>query len=227
MPIAKELGLNVYVHVGENAQYEARDIAARVSKMGIMGVLSMGPTYFKSSTANELVDTMALIASGAPDLPFWYYHFPANTGITVNMFDFIRAADSSGKIPNLMGIKYTDEHIMEFNEIGNFKNKKYNMLMGRDEILTSALTTGVCDAGVGSTLNFISYNIPIIEMYMSGDPKQIEAANKLELKTIAVIQAWKDICGDLNPQKSILKMTGINFGPLRLPQANLSLDMEV
>lgn len=227
MPIADRLGLNVYVHVGENAQYEARELAARVSKMGIKGFLSMGPTYFKPSTADELVDTIALIASGAPDLPFWYYHFPANTGLTVNMLDFIRAADSSGKIPNLMGIKYTDEHIMEFNEIGNLKNKKYNMLMGRDEILTSALTTGVCDGGVGSTLNFISYNVPLRDLYMRGDAKSREIANQHELQTIAVIQAWKDICGSLNPQKAILKMTGIDFGPLRLPQANLSHDMEM
>lgn len=31
----------------------------------------------------------------------------------------------------------------------------------------------------------------------------------------------------MNPQKAILKMTGIDFGPLRLPQQNLSHDQEM
>jgi len=30
-----------------------------------------------------------------------------------------------------------------------------------------------------------------------------------------------------NPQKAILKMTGVDFGPLRLPQENLSHDDEM
>lgn len=33
--------------------------------------------------------------------------------------------------------------------------------------------------------------------------------------------------GGLNVQKSILKMTGIDFGPLRLPQENLTKDQEM
>ena len=41
----------------------------------------MSPNYFKPSTPDQLADSMAMIASQAPDLPFWYYHFPANTGV--------------------------------------------------------------------------------------------------------------------------------------------------
>jgi len=94
---------------------------------------------------------MAVVANGAPELPFWYYHFPAMTDVDMSMFSFVREAEETGKIPNLMGVKFTNEQLMDFNEIGNYKNKKYNMLIGRDEIATSALTTGVCDGAVGST----------------------------------------------------------------------------
>ena len=45
------------------------------------GFLAMSPNYFKPSTPEQLADSMAMIASQAPDLPFWYYHFPANTGV--------------------------------------------------------------------------------------------------------------------------------------------------
>jgi len=39
---------------------------------------------------------------------------------------------------------------------------------------------------------------------------------------------WEDIVpASLNPQKAILKMTGIDFGPLRLPQKGLTHEMEM
>ena len=72
-----------------------------------------------------------------------------------------------------MGIKYTDEHLMQFNTIGDFKDHKYNMMIGRDEILTGALAGGVANADVGSTLNFISYNIPIRPLFESMEKDNI------------------------------------------------------
>ena len=78
----------------------------------------MPPVYFKPENIEALVDTMALIASGAPDLPFWYYHFPDKTNVDLNMYEFVKSADESGKIPNLMGVKFTNEHIMDLNAIG-------------------------------------------------------------------------------------------------------------
>jgi hypothetical protein len=42
-----------------------------------------------------------------------------------------------------------------------------------------------------------------------------------------VIQAWEKMFPGYNVQKSILKMTGIDFGPLRMPQANLSYEQEM
>jgi len=49
----------------------------------------------------------------------------------------------------------------------------------------------------------------------------------LQLKTVMVIEAWVKMLPGMNVQKSILKMTGIDFGPLRMPQANLSHDQEM
>ena len=112
---------------------------------------------------------MAVVAAGAPDLPFWYYHFPDYTGVNLNMYQFVLAADESGKIPNLMGVKFTNEKLADFNSIGRYKNRKYNMLIGRDEILLSAVATGACDGGVGSTFNYMSFNCPLIDLYTSFD----------------------------------------------------------
>jgi len=119
----------------------------------------MPPVYFKPGDIPTLVDTMSVIANAAPDLPFWYYHFPAMTGVDLDMFHFTEAIDASGAMPNFMGVKFTNEIIMDFNSIGHYKDGKYNMLFGRDEILTSALATGVCDGDVSSTVNFLTFNL--------------------------------------------------------------------
>jgi hypothetical protein len=55
----------------------------------------------------------------------------------------------------------------------------------------------------------------------------MEKINALQLKTVEVIERWIEVVPVLNVQKSILKMTGIDFGPMRLPQQNLSHDQEM
>lgn len=149
-----------------NSVYEAKREAQTCANItGVRGIFAMTPSYFKPSSPENLVDTMAVVASGAPDLPFWYYHFPALTQVPINMYEFVLAADSSGKIPNLMGVKFTFEALADFNAIGRFKNQKYNMLMGRDEMLLSALATGVAGGGVGSTFNYMSFNLPLFDLW--------------------------------------------------------------
>jgi len=129
----------------------------------------MPSVYFKPATIPNLVDTMAIVAGGAPDLPFWYYHFPAKTGVEFNMFQFVEEADKTAKIPNLMGVKFTNEILMDYNSAGHYKNKKYNMLFGRDEMLTSALATGVSDGDVSSTVNFLTYNLRATNEWNAGN----------------------------------------------------------
>lgn len=104
--------LNVYAHVGMNSSQEAAAYAQNLAGLalnGVKGIFAMPPTYFRPGTTDALVDAMAIVAAGAPELPFWYYHFPAMTDVDLDMFDFVRKADESGKIPNLMGVKFTNE----------------------------------------------------------------------------------------------------------------------
>lgn len=156
----------------------------------------MPSVYFKPSTIPNLVDTMAIVAAGAPDLPFWYYHFPAKTGVDFNMFQFVQEIDSTKKIPNFMGVKFTNEMLMDFNAIGHFKGRKYSMLFGRDEILTSALATGVADGDVSSTVNFLTFNLQATNYWHAGD---IAKAQELQMKTVDVIEAWVKMFPGLNP----------------------------
>lgn len=113
---------------------DAKAYTEELAKLdGVKGIFAMSSVYFKPKTIENLADAMGQIAMGAPDLPFWYYHFPANTNVDFNMFQFVEHVDESGKIPNFMGVKFTNEILMDFSAAGHYKNRKYNMLFGRDE----------------------------------------------------------------------------------------------
>jgi N-acetylneuraminate lyase len=144
-------------------------MAKSAAAAGAAGIFAMPPVYFKPMNIDDLVNVMAYIAAAAPESPFWYYHFPQKTGVDFNMFQFVEAVDKSGKIPNFMGIKFTNEMLIDLTAIGFWKNRKYQMLMGRDEELTGALATGAADADVSSTINFMSYNLRLGELYNKYD----------------------------------------------------------
>ena len=74
--------------------------------------------------------------------------------------------------------------ILEFAAAGHYKNKKYNMLFGRDEMLTSALITGVCDGDVGSTMNFMTFNLDVRRFWEAGKIAEMQSA---QLKTLNVV----------------------------------------
>lgn len=168
LKIADKYDINVYVHTGMDSLERARELTVAVNALpGVKGIFCMPPVYFKPGSVEVLADSMWVVASGAPTLPFWYYHFPAKTGVDLNMYEFVKYVDEVGIIPNFMGVKFTNEIIMDFNDMGHYKNDKYNMLMGRDEIVTSALITGVCDGAVSSTINYMAFNVEVNEIWQN------------------------------------------------------------
>ncbi len=145
--------LGVIVHVGHTALPDAQALAAHAQSIGAKAIASIGPTFFHPVGMDDLVEWCAQIAAAAPDLPFYYYHFPAMNSPRLPMTAFLQQA--SARIPTFAGIKFTDENLMEFHTCLDVSEGRYAMLFGRDEILLSALVLGARGA-VGSTYNLIS-----------------------------------------------------------------------
>ena len=138
---AKPHGLNVYMHVGSESLVESIELAQHAATAGVAGILAMTPVYFKPTT-DTLIEFLAAVAAAAPKLPFWFYHFPDDTGVLPGRaHEFLEAADASGKIPTLMGIKYTDYNLMDFQLCTLVGGKgKYNMLYGTCPCRSMALS---------------------------------------------------------------------------------------
>jgi len=208
----------VLVHVGHTSIQECKKLAAHAAQIGADAFSSVAAFYFKPTSVQNLVDCMAEIASAAPELPFYYYHMPTLTGVGMDMVEFLALGEQ--KIPNLAGIKYTASTLHEFQACLNYKDGKYEVLSGYDEMLLSALAVGAVGA-IGSTYTFAApVYLEIIKLFRNND---LTAAGALQLKVVDFIR-----CIIKHPsiaaQRAIMKMMGYDLGNARLPLVPLSSD---
>jgi len=209
-------GLKVIVHVAHNSLGDSQKLAAHAQEIGVYAVASIGSTFFRPASVEQLVDFCVPSAAAAPKLPFYYYHMPAMTGANLPMIDFLRVG--SRRIPNLAGIKFTDENLMSYTQCLNFEDGRFNILFGRDEILLAALALGATGA-VGSTYNYMApiYH-KVIETFEAGDISASRRWQKLSIQIIAVMARH----GGLPAGKAMMKIIGLDCGPVRPPLKNLT-----
>ena len=101
---------------------------------------------------------------------------------------------------------------------------QFNMLFGSDEMLLSSLVVGAHGA-VGSTYNFAAplYN-RIIAAFERGDLDEAQRLQGLSVKMIQPLNYYGSPNSNAPSLKAMMKLIGLDCGPMRLPQVALSLD---
>lgn len=208
--------LRIIVHVGHTCLAEARVLAAHAEKINAAGVSNCAPFFFKPGNLTDLVAFCAEIAAAAPSLPYYYYHIPSMTGVSLPAAGFLRAA--SPLIPNLAGVKFTYENLMDYADCVQLEDGRFDAVFGRDEILVAGMSMGAKGA-IGSTYNFAA---PIYQ-------RMIAAFNRGDLVTAQAEQARANAMidiliryGGLIAGKAIMRLIGLDCGPVRLPLSDLS-----
>jgi N-acetylneuraminate lyase len=212
MEVAPE-GLRVIVHVGHTTLADCRTLAAHAASIGADSTSCLAPFFFKPKGVEGLVDWCEQVASAAPQLPFYYYHIPSMTGVSIHVHEFLELA--SRRIPNLAGVKFTFEDVEDCKKCVQLENGRFDVLFGRDEMLLTALGFGVRGA-VGSTYNFAA---PIYQALIAAYDRG-EQAKASELQALAVRMIDALIAGGPFPTatfKWFMGRVGIDCGPTRLP----------
>jgi N-acetylneuraminate lyase len=213
---AKPAGVTLIVHVGHLSLADACGFARHAQESGADAIATIAPSFFKPAAASELVAWCAKVAAAAPTLPFYYYHMPAMTGVTISALDFLQSVN--GQIPTLAGVKFTHENLMDFSRSSEVASGKYEILFGRDEILLSGLALGA-NGAVGSTYNFAApLYLRIIDAFNRGD---LEAARRDQSRAMDFIEVLNHH-GGLAAGKSVMKLIGVDCGAVRLPLRSLS-----
>ncbi len=205
--------LSVIVHVGHTSLADARALASHAEEIGATAIAALAPYFFKPPDAEGLVNWCSSLAKAAPKLPFYYYNIPSMTGVAIPGAEFLAAAGS--RIPTLAGIKYTYEDLADYEACVQLAEGRFDMLFGRDELLLEAWALGARGA-VGSTYNYASpLYLRLIEAVEAGPPDQ---ARSLQDEAIAMIAACNSVgVTHLAASKSVMRMLGVDCGPVRLP----------
>lgn len=212
--------IKVFVHVGHASIKDARKLAAHAEQCGADAISSVSAFYFKPTSVQALVASMAEIASAAPKTPFYYYHIPTLTGVGLDMVDFLQQAEKV--ISNLAGIKYTAATLHEYQACLNYKDGKFDILFGFDELLLSALAVGAKGA-IGSTYTFAgAIYLNLIQKFKSGD---IEGARACQLESVKMVRCLAPY-SSIPAQRAIINRLGTPTGDCRLPLMSLTAEQQ-
>jgi len=208
--------LPVLVHVGHNSLREARSLAEHARQIGATAISAVPPSYFKPASVEALVSSLAEVAAGAPGLPFYYYHIPALSGVSLDMVEFLHVA--AERLPTLAGLKFTSPVLHEFQACLEFAKDRFDVLFGLDEMLLSALSVGARGA-VGSTYNFaMPLYRRILEAFARGD---LAEARRFQARSVAMIRVLSRYRG-MPGFKAAMRLIGQDCGPTRLPLVSLT-----
>ena len=210
--------LPVIVHVGHTSVPDAKELAGLAQRAGAAAVAAVPPFYFEPRNVQDVVSCCVEIASAAPGVPFYYYHIPDNTGVRLNVMEFLPAAEA--RVPTLAGLKFSDDDLLLFGRCADAYGEKYDLFFGRDELLLPALALGA-KAAIGTTYNFAAHLFRrMIKAFERGD---MNRARRLQDQSRGLVFAMND-SGGLPAMKATMRLLGVDCGPCRLPLRDLSSD---
>lgn len=209
-------GFEIIVHVGHASVADAAELAAHAAQAGATAIAAVAPYFLKPRSANDLVACLAQIAQAAPALPFFYYHIPMVTGITIPAADVAREA--IGRIPNFAGVKFTGDDLGDLGRVIDLGGDRLRVFFGRDDMLLPAMALGVRHA-VGMTFNFTA---PIVRAMVKAFDNGDQASAAGQQKVIRDVLGASAPYGLINGLKALGRHAGVDCGPCRLPLTTLS-----
>jgi N-acetylneuraminate lyase len=208
--------VNIINLVGGTSYQECIENAIFSQETGLSAIAILAPYYFKPADETSLAEFIARVGESVHDMPVYFYHMPALTGVNMPMIGFLKKI--SGMLPNFAGIKYTQEDFMDFFSCLSFENGKYDLLWGRDECILSAIVLG-CKGAVGSTYNYAApLYLAMMEAFSKGDH---DKARKLQLLSIDIVSLLGKY-GGIATGKAFMKYVGLDCGKFRSPVKNMT-----
>ena len=216
--VARGTPLRLVVHIGANGLADARALATQAEELEAVAISAVAPSYFKPKTPALLTECCAAIAAAAPGTPFYYYDIPGMTGLAVPVVDSVRLM--AERVPTFAGVKFSNPDLTAFQHLMRLDGGRLGLLWGTDEYLLAALALGA-EGAVGSTYNFAAPLFHrMIAAFRSGDLAAARAEQYRAVELITLLARY----GYFAAAKEVMRVRGVDLGPVRLPNANLTAD---
>ena len=203
-------------HVGHLCQQDAVALAQHAGQVGLEAVAAVAPSFLKPGSAQALAEFFAPIAAAAPGLPFYVYHIPGLSGVTLPPWEQIEAC--AARIATFAGIKFTDPDLFAYARCVKQFGDRFDLMWGVDEILMGALGYGATSA-VGSTYNYAApLYLDMMRAHRRGDAERAQHQAQRAVQLVELLLEF----GVLAAGKALMKLRGVDCGPVRLPVETLS-----
>ncbi|KAH9518519.1 hypothetical protein Btru_017040 [Bulinus truncatus] len=175
----------------------------------------MSPTYFSPSNEDIMVRYLEQVAAAAPDTPFYYYCINFMTKVYLNTAKILQLAD--GRIPNLRGVKMSSTELPSLLDCTQVLGGKFDVMIGSDEQLLSALALGIRTPIVSGYVGNIFHRLRAA--FDAGDWTTARSEQLLARKLMLIGSKYGS-----GPAfgKAVMKCLGLPIGPVRLPLVDLS-----
>lgn len=213
--LVKGTPVRLVVHVGANCLADTKRLAAHANGLGAAAIAAVAPSYFKPKSLDVLIAWCRELAAAAPDTPFYFYDIPVTTGVALPMAEFLEQAP--GHVPTLAGVKFTNPDLMTLQRLLRAGGGRFDVLYGIDEQLLAAAVLGARGA-VGSGYNFATplYN-RLLAAVRANDYEAARAEQYRGVELVAVLMRY----GYLSAAKEVMRVRGVDLGPVRLPHTPL------
>lgn len=209
----EEIGgrMKTILQVGHSSLQTSAVLAAHGEALGVDAISATPPGYFKPSDEENLVEGLRLITDAAPVTPFYYYHIPYLSGVTLDPMTLSRIA--LDRLPTFAGIKYSDPATLYNLPLLQAVDPRLEFMSGSDEAYLQCLAQGY-KAAIGSTYGFAA---PIFDRVREAfEAGRMDEARLWQGRALEMIHHLFR-CSGRGGLKAMMKLIDIDCGPVRRP----------
>jgi len=217
--------LTIMIQISGCSFRESQELAAHAQSLGVAAIGCLPNMFPKPRSVDELVEWCRQIAACAPSTPFFYYHIPGFSSVTLPMAEFLDKAAAA--IPTLAGIKFSSADFGELAKVLAVRRRDgqpFKIFHGNDETFSAALALGL-DSAVGSTYNFMpQVFLKLLRLNKEGKREEMVEIQEKITNMINSIFKFGFGVSALKPVMNIV--SGLDLGPPRFPYLQISKEKE-
>ncbi len=193
-------------------------LTRHAQSLGVVAATIITP-YFVRLSDEALIEHYAQVAQAVPDYPLFLYNIPQMTGNNITA-PVVSALVQ--RCPNIIGMKESSGNLGQIIESKAAGGANFQMSIGGDGLILSALVAGAVTAAVSGNANPCPESfVELFECYWRGDLAGAQAA---QARIQHIRRNLKD-GGDLSLFKAALAYRGLPVGGVRAPLLNASKEV--
>lgn len=208
--IAAAVSIPVIAGTGSNDTAHSVHLTKEASKLGIAGILAVGPYYNRPSQAGIAAHITAM--AGATTLPVIVYDIPVRTGRKIATANLLAMARDT---KNIVGLKDAGGNPAETANVIAQAPTGFEVYSGDDGLTLPLLSVGAVGVIGVATHWAAPEHRRMIESFFAGNVAEATRVNAALLESYA-FETGEEAPNPL-PTKEMMKLLGFKVGDARLP----------